>query len=61
MINGAKTSEKIILPFKQLNGTWKFTGFTGFASIYAFVPSIDDLIHEISGPDFPTACNYIKK
>ena len=23
---------EIILPFKQVNGTWKFTGFTGFAS-----------------------------
>ena len=23
---------EIIIPFKQVNGTWKFTGFTGFAS-----------------------------
>ncbi|MCI2228017.1 prolipoprotein diacylglyceryl transferase [Polaribacter sp. MSW13] len=23
---------EIILPFKQVNGTWKFTGYTGFAS-----------------------------
>lgn len=23
---------EIIIPFKQINGTWKFTGFTGFAS-----------------------------
>ncbi len=23
---------EIILPFKQVNGSWKFTGFTGFAS-----------------------------
>ncbi len=23
---------EIFLPFKQVNGTWKFTGFTGFAS-----------------------------
>ena len=23
---------EIFIPFKQVNGTWKFTGFTGFAS-----------------------------
>lgn len=23
---------EIVLPFKQINGSWKFTGFTGFAS-----------------------------
>ena len=23
---------EIVIPFKQVNGTWKFTGFTGFAS-----------------------------